>query len=121
MGKEPEVPESVSAPWRGRPQEGKMEGEGKTGKVQVGIDWTITGIQKPVSKSDSRHPSSKSGVSRASSDQPAMTKSTMAKGSQKYTSGSHDRTSGQRGTSPHTVSDAQLSDPEKKELRDKSH
>ena len=103
------------------PKKGKAEGEGKTGKVQVSIDWTITGIQKPISKSDSCHPSSKSGVSGASSDQPAMTKSTMAKGSQKYTSRSQGRTSSQRGTSSHTVSDAQLGDPEKKELQDKSH
>ena len=103
------------------PKKGKTEGERKTGKIQVGIDWTIMGIQKPISKSDSRHPSFKSDVSGASSDQPPQMKSTMAKGSQKYTSGSHDRTSSQGGRSSHTVSDAQKGDPEKKELWDKSH
>ena len=101
------------------PKKGKREVEGKSSKIQVGIDWMTTGIQKPVSKSDSRHPSFKPDLSRTSSDQLPWMKSTVAKGSQRYTSGSHDRTSGQGGRSSHT--DAQLGDPEKKELWDKSH
>ena len=100
---------------------GKREGEGKSSKVQVGIDWMTMGIQKPVSKSDSRHPSFKPDVSGTSSGQPPQMKSTLAKGSHRHTSGSHDRTSTQGGRSSHTVSDAQLGDPEKKELQDKSH
>ena len=36
------------------PKKGKTESEGKPGKVQVSIDWSTTGIQKPVSKLDSR-------------------------------------------------------------------
>ena len=37
------------------PKRGRTEGEGKPGKIQVSIDWSTTGIQKPISKSDS-HP-----------------------------------------------------------------
>ena len=103
------------------PKKGRTEGKGKSGKIQVGIDWTTTGIGKPVSKLDSRPPSSKPNVSGASSDQPPRMKSTVAKGSQKHTSGSWNRTSGQEGRSSCTSSKTQLSDPEKNELRDKPH
>ena len=80
-----------------------------------------TGIRKPVSKPDSRPPSVKPDVSRASGDQPPRMKSTVVKGSQRHTSGSRDRTCGQEGRSSHTSSNTQLGDPEKKELRDKPH
>ena len=103
------------------PKKGRTEGEGKSGKIQVGIDWMTTGIGKPVSKPDSHPPSSKPNVSRASSDQPPRMKSTVAKGSQKHTSGSRNRTSGQEGRSSRTSSKTQLGDPEKNELRDKPH
>ena len=103
------------------PKKGKRESEGKSGKIQVGIDWMTTGIQKPISKSDSHHLSFKSNVSRTSSGQLPQMKSTLAKGSHRHTSRSHDRTSAQGGRSSHTVSNAQLGNPEKKELRDKSH
>ena len=103
------------------PKKGRTEGEGKSGKIQVGIDWTTTGIQKPVSRLDSHPPPSKPNVSGASSDQPPRMKSTVAKGSQKHTSGSRDRTSGQEGRSSRTSSKTQLGDPEKNELRDKPH
>ena len=36
------------------PKKGRMESEGKPSKIQVGIDWTTTGIQRPVSKPDLR-------------------------------------------------------------------
>ena len=36
----------------GEPKKGRMENEGQSSKVQVGIDWSTTGIQKPVSKLD---------------------------------------------------------------------
>ena len=36
----------------GEPKKGHMENEGRSSKVQVGIDWSTTGIQKPVSKPD---------------------------------------------------------------------
>ena len=45
------------------PKKGRTEGEGKPGKIQVGIDWLTMGIQKPVSKPDSHPPSSKLDVS----------------------------------------------------------
>ena len=103
------------------PKKGRTEGEGKPGKIQVSIDWTTTGIRKPVSKPDSHPRSSKPNVSGASSDQPPRMKSTVAKGSQKRTSRSRDRTSGQEGRSSRTSSKTQLGDPEKNELRDKPH
>ena len=93
------------------PKKGRTEGEGKPGKIQVGIDWSTTGIQKPVSKLDSRPPSS--NVSGASM------KSTVAKVSQRYASGSRTRT-GQEGRSSHTPN-AQLGDLEKREIKDKPH
>ena len=106
---------------KANPKKGRTEGEGKTGKVQVGIDWTTTGIQKSVSKPDSHPPSSKPNVSGASSDQLPRMKSTVARGSQKHTSGSWDRTSGPDGRSSRTSSKTQLGDPEKIELWDKPH
>ena len=36
----------------GEPKKGCTENEGRSSKVQVGIDWSTTGIQKPVSKLD---------------------------------------------------------------------
>ena len=89
------------------PKKGRMESEGKQSKVQVGIDWTTTGIQKPVSKPDSK--SSKSNVSKTSM------KSTIAKESQKHGSGSWTRTD--LSCTPNT----QLGDPKKREIKDKPH
>ena len=103
------------------PKKGRTEGEVKSGKIQVSIDGTTTGIRKPISKPDSHPPSSKVNVSGASGDQLPHMKSTVAKGSQKHTSRSQDRTSGQEGRSSRTSSNTQLGDPEKKELRDKPH
>ena len=37
---------------KGEPKKGCTEDEGQSSKVQVGIDWSTTGIQKPVSKLD---------------------------------------------------------------------
>ena len=51
------------------PKKGCTENEGRSSKVQVGIDWSTTGIQKPVSKPDPRHPSFKPNPSRVSKDQ----------------------------------------------------
>ena len=84
------------------PKKGRTEGEGKSGKIQVGIDWTTTGIQKPIAKPDSCHPSFKRDVSGASGGQPPCIKSTVVKGSQRHTSGSC------------TSSNTQLGNPEKK-------
>ena len=102
------------------PKKGRTEGEVKSGKVQVGIDWTTTGIQKPVPKPDSRHPSFKAGASRASGGQQPRMKS-LVKESQRHTSGSRDRISGKEGRSFRTSSDTQLGDEEKKELREKPY
>ena len=104
------------------PKKGWTEGDGKAGKVQVGIDWANMGIRKPISKLDSWHPSSKSDTSGASGDLPWM-KSTVAK--QKHgSSGSQDRTGSQEGRGSRTSSTGpskQLGDPEKRELQEKPH
>ena len=91
------------------PKKGRMEGEGKPGKIQVSIDWSTTGIQKPVSKPDSHPPSSKLDVSGPS------VRSNVAKVSQKHASASWTRTGLSR------TPNAQLSDPEKREIKDKPH
>ena len=91
------------------PKKGRMESEGKPSKIQASIDWTTTGIQKPVSKLDSRPPSSKLNVSRTS------VRSTVANESQKHGSGSRTR------TDPSRTPNAQLGDPEKREIKDKPH
>ena len=96
------------------PKKGRTEGEGKPGKIQVGIDWSTTGIQKPVSKLDSHPPSSKLDASGSSM------KSTVIKRShQRHASMSRTGT-GSQGKFSHTPS-AQLGDPEKREIKEKPH
>ena len=114
--KEPESQHAVSQKWRSQsqprdeadPKRGRTEGDGRSGKVQVSLDWSTTGIQKPVSKSDSRAPSSKPGTSL---------KSTVTKVSHKHASASR---TGLEGKSFRT-SDPQLGDPEKREIWEKPH
>ena len=103
------------------PKKGRTEGKGKSGKIQVGIDWMTMGIQKPVFKLDSRPQSFKPDVSGASRDQLPHMKSTVPKGSQRHTPRSQDRTCSQEGGSSHSSSNQQIGDPEKKELRDKPY
>ena len=91
------------------PKKGRTESEGKPSKIQVSIDWTTTGIQKPVSKPDSHPLSSKVNVSGTS------VRSTVAKESQKH--GSRSRTRTDLSRTPNT----QLGDPEKREIKDKPH
>ena len=88
------------------PKRGRTEGEGKPGKVQVSIDWLTTGIQKPVSKPDSRT----SGPS---------VKSTVTKVSQRHASTSWTGT-GPGGKHSRTPM-AQLGDLEKREIKEKPH
>ena len=77
------------------PKRGRTEGEGKPGKIQVGIDWSTTGIQKPVSKPDSRPPPPSSKLDASG---PSV-KSTVTKVSQRHTSASRTRT-GPEGNFP---------------------
>ena len=91
------------------PKKQRMESKGKPSKIQVSIDWTTTGIQKPVSKPDSHPLSSKLNVSGTS------VRSTVAKESQKHASVSQTRTD--LSHTPNT----QLGDPEKREIKDKPH
>ena len=118
LHKEPEAQCAVSQKQRSQlqpcdkadPKRGRTECDGKPGKVQASLDWSTTGIQKPVSKSDSHAPSSKPGMS---------VKSTVTKVSHKHASASQTRT-GPGGKSSHT-SNPQLGDPEKREIREKPH
>ena len=91
------------------PKKGRTEGKGKPGKIQVSIDWLTMHIQKPISKLDSHPPSSKLDVSGPS------VRSTVAKVSQKHASMSRTRTGLSR------TPNAQLGDPEKREIKDKPH
>ena len=52
----------------GESKKGRTEGDRRSNRVQVGIDWSNMGIQKPVSKPDPRHPSFKPNPSGVSSD-----------------------------------------------------
>ena len=91
------------------PKKRKMESEGKPGKIQVSIDWSTTGIQKPISKLDSHPPSSKLNVYGTN------VRSTVAKESQKHASASQTR------TNLSCTPNAQLGNPEKREIKDKPH
>ena len=83
------------------PKRGRTEGEGKPGKVQVGIDWSTTGIQKLVSKPDSRAPSWRLDASGPS------VKSTVTKVSQRHASASRTGTGlGASFPTPPTLSSA---------------
>ena len=57
------------------PKKGRTEGEGKPAKIQVGIDWTTTGIQKPIAKADSHQPSSKTETSGTNHQQSRLKES----------------------------------------------
>ena len=59
-------------------KKGQTDGDNRPGKIQVGIDWTNTGIGKPIPKPDSKHPSFKVDPSGVDEPQPRM-KSTITK------------------------------------------
>ena len=119
--KEPDTQRAVSQKHRSQswphdeadPKRGRTEGEGKPGKVQVSNDWSTMGIQKPVSKPDSRPLSSKVDASSPS------VKSTVVKVPQKHASASRTRT-GPEGKLSRTPN-PQLSHLEKREIKDKPH
>ena len=95
--------------------------------MQVGIDWSTTGIQKPASKLDLRHLSLKPDPSGVSKDQQPQVKSAVvSKGPQTQSSSSHsapprfqEQSEGQGGRTSKKTSG--LTDPEKVELRDKPY
>ena len=64
-GQEPSCSTSQKRRSQSRPQDeadpkkGRTEGDGRTSKVQVGIDWSLMGNQKPIPKLDPKHPSFK--------------------------------------------------------------
>ena len=107
-------------------KKGCTEGDGRSSKVQVGIDWSNTGIQKPIPKPDPHHPSFKPDPSGASSDQqPRVKSSVVSKGNQKQSSscstplGSQEPSEGQSGKASSKTSG--LTDPEKLELKEKPY
>ena len=110
----------------GQPKKGRMENEVRSSKVQVGIDWSTTGIQKPVSKPDPRHPSFKPDSSRVSKDQqPRVKLMVVSKGPQKQSTTCstpprfQEQSEGQGGRTSKKTS--RPTDPEKVELRDKTY
>ena len=88
-------------------KKGWTDGDNHRGKIQVGIDWTNTGIGKPVPKPDSKHPSFKTDPSGVDEPQPRM-KSTITK--PKQPSETQEKDSGQK-----------KEEAEKKVLQDKPH
>ena len=127
---------SQSRPWdeadskKGRTEEGASRGR----KVQVGIDWANTGIQKPTLKPDPQHPSFKPDPSGATDSPPLprIKSSVAARGPHQQQSHS----TGCRTTMPAlqeskaSKTDSKSSglspakfpgDPEKREVKDKSY
>ena len=88
-------------------KKGRTDGDNRPGKIQVGIDWTNTGIGKPVPKPDSKHPSFKADPSGVDEPQPQM-KSTVTKPKQPSEAQEKD-------------SSKKKEDAEKKVLQDKPH
>ena len=88
-------------------KKGRTDGDNRSSKIQVGIDWTNTGIGKPVPKPDSKHPSFKADPSGVDEPQPRM-KSTVTK--PKQPSETQEKDSGKK-----------KEDAEKKVLQDKPH
>ena len=88
-------------------KKGQTDGDNHPGKIQVGIDWTNTGIGKPIPKPDSKHPSFKADPSGVDEPQPRM-KSTVTK--PKQPSETQEKDSGQK-----------KEEAEKKVLQDKLH
>ena len=111
---------------KGEPKKGCTENEGQSSKVQVRIDWSTTGIQKPVSKPDLQHPSFKPDPSGVSKDQQPRVKSTVvSKASQKQSStcgappGFQEQS--EEGGGRNSKKTSGPTDPEKVELRDKPY
>ena len=108
-------------------KKGHTEGDWRSSKVQVGIDWANTGIQKPVPKPDSCHPSFKSDPSGAGNNpQPQMKSAVVPKGSQRQGSSCSATTRPQEQSGGRAGSGASrsgptklLGDPEKRELKEK--
>ena len=107
-------------------KKGRMEGDERSSKVQVGIDWSNMGIQKPVPKPDPHHPSFKPDLAGAGSNQqPRVKSSVVSKGSLKQSS-SHSAPPGSQEPSERQSRKAGsktsgLTDPEKLELKEKSY
>ena len=132
VGQKPPCSTSQKRRSQSRPQDkvdskkSHTEGDRRSSKVQVGIDWSNMGIQKPVPKPDPHHPTFKPDPSRASSDQqPRVKSSVVSKGSQKQSSSrsaparSQEPSEGQSGKASSKTSG--LTDPEKLELKEKPY
>ena len=100
------------------------EGTGKSCKVQVGIDWANTGIQKPALKPDPQHPSFKPDPSEAT-DSPLLPQTFSpvilrdAKQQHRHRKEHPKRRKGDKVSGPRPAKF--LGDPEKREVKDKSY
>ena len=114
------------------------EGTSKSCKVQVGIDWANTGIQKPTLKPNPQHPSFKPDPSRATDSPlpPQIKSSVTARGSHwqsSHSKGCRTTTLASQGAPQENKEhkgDSKVSglglakflgDPEKREVKDKSY
>ena len=112
-------------------KKGHTEGDGRSSKVQVGIDWANMGIQKPVPKLDPHHLSFRPDPSGPSGNQlPWMRSSVTPRGSHRQSSSRSaparppEKPETQEKTSDRTSGLLPVwypGDPEKRELKDKSH
>ena len=93
-------------------KKGRMDGDNRSSKIQVGIDWANTG--KPVPKPDSKHPSFKADPSGVDETQPQI-KSTITK--PKQPSETKEKDSGKKNED----AEKKREDAEKKVLQDKPH
>ena len=106
---------SQSRPWdEASAKKGWKDGDNRSSKIQVGIDWANTGIGKPVPKPDSKHPSFKADPSGVDEPQP-RTKSTFTK--PKQPSETQEKDSGKKKED----AEKKREDAEKKVLQDKPH
>ena len=107
----------------GEPKKGCTDNEGQSNKVQVGIDWSTMGIQKPVPKPDPQHPTFKPDLSGANKDpQPKVKLAVVSKGSQKQGGSSSAPPKPQEQPGGKTSNKTSgLNDLEKLELKDKPY
>ena len=99
-------------------KKGQMEeGASRGRKVQTGIDWANTGIQKPAPRPNPQHPSFKPDPSRATDSPPLpWIKSSVTTKVTRQQS----QPAGCRSTTPASQTEL-VGDPEKQEVKEKSY
>ena len=102
-------------------KKGQTDGDGRSSKIQGGIDWANTGIGKPVPKPNSKHPSFKADPSGVDEPQPRM-KSTFT--TPKQPSETQEKDSGKKKEDAEKKkedAEKKKEDAEKKVLQDRPH